>query len=61
MANDSFRREVQEAYNAMHNLRVGLHYMTCNAMKREQEAKPRRPCEGQDLDTYFEYRQKRKE
>jgi hypothetical protein len=60
-ADDSFRREVQEAYNTMHNLRVGLHYMTCNAMKREQAAKPhRRPWEGQERDTYWESRQKRK-
>ena len=60
-AEDSFRREVQEAYNAVHNLRVGLHYMTCNAMKREQTAKQqRRPWEGQERDTYWESRQKRK-
>jgi len=64
-ATDQFRREVQEAYNHVHNLRVGLHYMTCNAMKREREqqqaGQPRRPLEGGgDRDVYWESRQKRK-
>jgi hypothetical protein len=55
-ADDQFRREVQEAYNDVHNLRVGLHYMTCNAMKRERDANlPKSPTGNYEL-----YRRKRK-
>lgn len=60
-ADDQFRREVQEAYDKLHNLRVGLHYMTCNAMKRERAPeKPRRPWEGVKDDAYWQSKQKRK-
>jgi hypothetical protein len=37
-AQDLFRRDVQAAYDRVHGLRVALHYMVCNAQKRERES-----------------------
>lgn len=54
-ADDRFRREVQNAYDAIHDLRMALHYMECNRRKR--------PVDGTAsslTDNYAGYRAKRK-
>lgn len=44
---DKLRREVENAFNAMHGLHITLHYMTCDRSKIEQPP----------LDVYKKHRQ----
>jgi hypothetical protein len=54
--NDRLRRDVQQAFDATMGLRMALHYMVCDRMKRERDAKSRQSPTG----NYELYRRKRK-